>query len=115
MRLVDDDEAQVFHRGEDGRSGPHHDRCLPRCDPPVLPDALGRRQAAVEHPDARAEPGPYPLDGLRSEGDLGHQQDRPASLVERMPDEPQVYLGLAAAGHPPQQAGRQTGLVEGMR
>ncbi len=113
MALVDHYEAQGGHRGEDSRTRPHHHRCLSGRYALVLAHPLPRRQSAVQHPHPVSEPGTHPADHLRSERDLRHQQDGARALLQGAGDQAQVDLGLAAAGHPPQDAFRQARLGVG--
>ena len=75
MFLVDDDEAQVADRCEDGASGADDDVGPALGDVAPLAMAFGVRQVRVEdgHLD---EPLAESADGLRRQGDLGHQDDR---------------------------------------
>ncbi len=96
MFLVDDDEAQVLDGGEDGAAGPDDDVGPALGDVAPLAMPLGVGQRAVQDRHVR-EPLAEPADGLRRQGDLGHQDDRLPPGRHHFLDRPQVNLGLAAA------------------
>ena len=103
MLLVDDDQAEVGHRGEDRRAGPDADIGLAGAQPPPLVVALPGPQRRVKDRDPVAEPGAEPGDGLRREPDLGNQDDRPPPPLQGRLGGGQVDLGLAGAGDAVQQ------------
>ena len=74
--FVDDDQAEVPHRGEDRRPGTDGDAALtsPQQAPGIGALAVG--EPAVQHRDLVAEDAAEPAHGLRRERDLGHQDDR---------------------------------------
>ena len=84
MGLVDDDQAQILDRCEHGRARPYDDGRLARSDPAVFPDPLLLGQPTVEHADPAAEAGLNAPDGLRGEGDLGHEQYGSSPVLERV-------------------------------
>jgi len=71
LLLVQDDEAQVFHRGKDGRPGAddHRGQALP--DPLPLVEALPGGKAAVEDRHLPAEMGQEDAEQAGGQGDLG--------------------------------------------
>ena len=98
MLLVDDDQAEVGDRGEDGRARADADARLAAAQPPPLVVALAVGEGRVEDRDAVAEAGPEAGDRLRREADLGDEDDRPAPSGQRRLDRGEVDLGLAGAG-----------------
>lgn len=103
MLLVDDDQAEVADRGEDGRAGADADRRLAAAQAPPLVVALAGREGRVEDGEAVAEPGPEAGNGLGSEADLGDEDDRALAPLQGRLDGGQVDLGLARAGDAVQQ------------
>ena len=96
--LVQDDESEIGHGGEDGAARADNDviGAAPRLPP--LVEALAGGEAAVEDGDTTREPGGEALDGLVGEGYLGREYDN--SLVEGQAvlRRTQIDFGLAAAG-----------------
>ena len=99
MLLVDDDQAEVGERREDGRARPDADAGLPGAEPPPFIEALALGEPGVEHRHTIAEPGRDPPDGLRGEADLGDEQDRRPAALEGRLDRGEIDLGLAGAGY----------------
>ncbi len=63
-------------------------------------------ERAVQHGHAVAEHGAEPIDGLRREGDLGHEHDRrPAAALDHLAQQLDVDQRLAAAGDAVEQQG----------
>jgi hypothetical protein len=112
--LVDDDQAQVGHGGEDGRAGADHQprRAGGEGAPGVVPLAVGE-VAVPDHGAGAAglfKACPQPAHGLRGEGDLGHQVDGAAAGREDGLQGGEVHLGLAGTGDAVQQVhGEATG------
>ena len=104
MLLVDDDQPEILDRREHGRAGTDAHTRLPFAQPAPLGVALPGRQPRVQHRDRLAEAFDEAPDDLRREGDLGHEHDRAATLLQRGVRGAQVDLGLARAGHAVQQA-----------
>ena len=74
--------------------------------PPGLePRAVCER--GVQRDDRRREPCAEARDELRRQRDLGHEHERAAARLEHALDEPQVDLGLAAAGDAVQEPGAE--------
>ncbi len=101
MLLVDDDEADVFERGENGRAGSDDDAGVAVVDavPFVVPLAL--REMAVQDGDAGLRGGETALEslhGLRRERNLRNKHDGGFAETEHFLDGLQINLGLAAAG-----------------
>ena len=96
--LVDADDAEPGHGGEDRRAGPDDDRRVPGGDALALVTALGFAEPRVETGDPVAEAGPETGDGLRGERDLGDEHDRAEASLEGRRAGSQVHLRLAAAG-----------------
>ena len=110
--LVDDDQAEVADRGEDGRARADADARLAAAQPPPLVVALAGREGRVEDREAVAEAGAEAGDGLRGEADLGDEDDRAAAALQRRLDRGQVDLGLARAGDAVEQLlARRAGLA----
>ncbi len=96
--LVQDDQAQVRRWGEDRAAGPDHHRRPARGDPLPVPMPLGVAQMAVQDRHL-AETQTKPLDRLRREADLRHQDNRLPPVADHFGDRLNIDLGLAAAGH----------------
>ena len=95
--LVDDHEADVGERREDGQPRPDDDRHRSRPDPPPFVGSLAVTQARMDERDIRVEIGAQPIDERRRERDLGDEHEhRPAGL-ERRHDGLDVDRGLAPA------------------
>ena len=89
MFLVDDDQAELARRGEDGTAGADDDLHLPGGDPPPVAAAVGVAEVAVQTATCAA-PAAEPLDRLRRQADLGHQDDRLLALADDLLDGPEV-------------------------
>ena len=113
--LVDDDESQSGHRGEDGRAGAHDDGDLPGGRTPPSPVALRVAEVAVEFNDLLAEALPKPSEELRCEGNLGDEDNGPFPVCQDLLDGAKVELGLSAGGHPVEQEGLKPSLAERLR
>ena len=104
MLLVDDDEAQARHRGEDRQSRAEDQIGQPQVGGQPAAQALRRRQPAVEGDDvASREAFRKAALELRREVDLGHEDECLAAGIEGAGGRPQVDLRLAASGDPVQQ------------
>ena len=101
--LVDHDQAQPAHRGEDGRARADAHARLPRPQPRPLVVALARRELGVQDGDRVAEARDEARDDLRRQRDLGDEHDHAAAVRERVRRRPQVDLGLARPGDAVQQ------------
>ena len=101
--LVDDDQAEVADRGEDGRARADADARLAAAQPPPLVVALAGGEGRVEDREAVAEAGAEAGHRLRGEADLGDEDDRAPAPLQRRLDRRQVDLGLARAGDAVQQ------------
>src|SRR5258708_5248349 len=103
LLLVDDDEAALLEGGEEGGRRP--DDAVGRAvePPPPLVVPLARGQRAVQERDPLAEAGHEAGDDLGGERDLRYEDDRALPARERLGRQPEVDLGLAAAGDPMQQ------------
>jgi len=105
MLLVQNDEAQIAGRGEEGGARPDHD-LVPAFGqrlPGRVP--LGIRQGGVEDRHPAGEAGDEPAHDLGRQRDLRHQHDRRPAMAQTPGDRPQVDLGFAAAGDAVQQEG----------
>ena len=112
MLLVDDDQAEVADRGEDGRARADADAGLAAAQPPPLVVALAGGEGRVEDGEAVAEAGAEAGDRLRGQADLGDEDDRAPAALQRRLDRRQVDLGLARAGDAVQeQLARGAGLA----
>ncbi len=98
LLLINDDEADVFQRGEDGAPGAHHDIRAAVLDHLPLEQALGviERRVLDGHPPP--EPALEAEDHLRRQADLRHQHEGAASQCQTPLDELQEHQRLAAAG-----------------
>src|SRR5207342_179679 len=80
--LVDDDQAEVANRGEDGGAGPDTDARLAAAQPPPLVVALAGGEGRVEDGEAVAEAGTEASHRLRGEADLGDEDDRALAALQ---------------------------------
>jgi hypothetical protein len=96
--LVDHDQAEVGHGGEDGRARPDGDPRLAGAQPPPFVVALALAERRVQQRHGVAEAGLEAGDGLRRERDLRDEHDHAAAGGERVGTRPQVDLGLARSG-----------------
>ena len=95
--FVNDNQAQVGHRREQGAARPDHHVVLTISNPPPAVELLGFRQPAVQHRHPAGETGIDTLHRLGSEGYFRHQEDALLPPGHHPPHRPQVHLGLAAA------------------
>ena len=81
MLLVDDHEADVGERREDGQPRPDDDRHRSRPDPPPFVGSLALAKARMDERDVRVEVGSQPVDERRREAISGTSTStgRPAS------------------------------------
>jgi hypothetical protein len=96
--LVDDDQAEVGQRREDRRAGAQHQpRATARG---LLPGefALALAERRVQHGHGCVDATGKALAQLRRQADLRHQHQHLLSKAQRVVDQAQVDLGLAAAG-----------------
>jgi hypothetical protein len=100
--LVDDDQPEVRNRGEHGRARAEHDAGVAAegIAPGEEPLVIG--QGRMQHRHRRLEARAKTLEKLRRQSDLRHEQQRAPAGAQHLLDEPQVDLGLAAAGDPVQ-------------
>ena len=118
MLLVDDNEAEVLDRSEQGAPGAHHNIKGPAPDIPPLVEPLAGGLPAVYQGDAACEPRVYALERLGGQGNLRHQVHGPPAQADGVSDGPEVHLGLAAAGYAVKQertAGQVRRDVSGVR
>ena len=103
MLFVDHHQPERVQRGEHRRPRAHHHRDLaaPGAMPLIVPCA--RRKPAVLYGHAVAERSPEGLRHGRRQRDLRNEHQHAAPGRHHVPGEPQVHLGLAAAGHAVQQ------------
>ncbi len=107
MLLVHHDEAERLDRREHGRPRPDDHADRPAADLLPLVVALAVRQAAVLDRDALAEALPERAGQRRREANLGHQDQRGPARLADIARQPEVDLGLAAAGHAMKQRGSE--------
>jgi hypothetical protein len=98
--LVHHHQSRPGQRREDRRPGADHDAGVAPAGALPGVQALGVREAGVQHRDldageARAEA----ADELWRQADLRHQHQPLAAAFQRPCDGVQIHLGLAAAGH----------------
>ena len=101
--LVDDDQAEVAHRGKDRGPRAHEHARLARLEP--LPDAcaLALCEARVQHLDEAAKAASHPRGSLWRQRDLWDEDDHAPSLRKRVCCCAQKHFGLARAGDAVQQ------------
>ena len=79
--LVDDDQAELGERRQDGQAGADDDVDRAGPDPPPLVGPFAVTQPGVEQGDPGIEVRSQAVDDRQGQGDLGHEQeDRPAEL-----------------------------------
>jgi len=116
--LVDHDQPKVRQRREHRRTRAHHHPRLPQGHRHPRVETLARGQVAMpdDHLGAQVgQPRTQPPDRLGGQGDLGHQEDRRATLGDDLADERDVDLGLARARDSVEQVGLERLRIEGSR
>src|SRR5580704_6108874 len=101
LLFVDDDEAEIFERREDGGARADDDASLAVADAPPFAGALDVAERGMKNGDAfeaSAEPGAALTTYPQSESDFGNENDGGFSAREGFLDGAHVNLGLAAAG-----------------
>ncbi len=103
LLFVDDHQPELAHGREERRAGTDHDTSLagPQAFPLLLP--LGRTERRMKQGEPVAEAFGRRAGKRRHQSDLGHQEDRRASQLQRSLSRAEVDLGLARAGHAVQQ------------
>ena len=109
--LVDDDEAELARRSEDGAAGADHDLHLAGRDAAPMAAALGVAEVAVQHGGFAAAT-LEASDGLRRQADFRHQHQRFLALTHHLFDGAEVNLRLAAAGDAVQEKRLETAAVQ---
>jgi hypothetical protein len=94
--LVHADEPEPPHRREDSRAGPDHDARRSGRDPLTLVAALRLAEPRVEQGHAVGEARPEPSEGLRSQRDFRHEDDRAQPPLERFRAGAEIDLRLPA-------------------
>ena len=110
--LVDDDDAHVRERRDDGQPRPDDDVDLAAPDTAPLVGALAVAEARVDERDPRIEVGPEPIDERQGERDLGHEHERGTPRGEGRTDRLDVDRGLATARHAVQEQGARIPLLD---
>ena len=107
MLLVDDDEAEVGERQEQGRARADDDARLAarRRAPDPLALALGQARMPLGRP--RAEARREAVEELGGQRDLRQEHQRLAPLPQGFGDRLEIDLGLARAGHAFEQGRRE--------
>jgi len=108
--LINDDQPEAWHGGEDGQPGAEHDSGL--AGKGSAPITLTRRfgQFAMQRDDTGIrETGTNTAFELRCQVDFRHQQQDLFADGQRLVDQAQIDLGLAAAGDAVQQVAGETG------
>ena len=101
--FIDHDDAQRRQRHEHRRAGADDDArpAAGRAAPSLQPLAVG--QARVQGDQRHGKAFAKTRQQLRRQADLRAQHQRAAALCQHGVDQPQIHLGLAAAGHAIQQ------------
>ncbi len=103
LLLIDDDQAELAHRGEHRRARTHaHPRLAAAKSQPFVV-ALAAAKRRMQDRDHVAEARLKAPQHLWRQSDLGHQHDRRAAGLERRLHRMQIDLGLARAGDAVQQ------------
>ena len=103
MLLVDDDQAEPRQRREHRRARADDDVHVAAADAPPLVVRSPSESPLCSMATRVAERARGTARPRRRERDLGHEQQHAAPARERGPRQPEVDLGLAAAGHAVQQ------------
>jgi hypothetical protein len=111
--LVDADQAEPADGREDGGASSDHDPRLTAFDALSLVAALGFSEGGVEKRNAIAEASPEAAQSLRGQRNLGHEDDRTPTTLQRGRAGLEVHLRLAAPGRAVQQERRGGASVEG--
>ena len=103
LLLVDDDNAEVLRGREHRRACADDHPCSAGFYllEAVVPLTGGQRR--VQNRDFFAKPGGKLPQKLRCQSNFGHEHNGALSLLERVRDELEIHLCLAAAGHAEQQ------------
>ncbi len=101
--LVDDDQAEVDQRQEQGGAGADHDVDRSLGDQPPGSPPLRPGQCRVPHRRRRAEPPLEPAQPLRRKRDLGQKHEHAPTCTQGGGHGLEIDLGLAGAGHPVEQ------------
>ena len=80
--FVDDDNAHVFHRGEQRTAGANHHTGTSLADKIPLVEALTLRHAGMQHRHRVAETTTKAGNRLRCQRNLGNQHNSAAALLE---------------------------------
>ena len=105
LLLVDDDNAEIFRGREHRRARADNDARSAGLYLLKAVVPLTGRQRRVQNRDFFAEPGGKLPQKLWCQPDFGHEHDGAFALLERVCDQLQVHLRLAAAGHAEQKCG----------
>ena len=111
LLLVDDDDAEVAHGREHRRARADHDARPAGLDLFEAVAALSGGQRRVQHRDQIAELCGELPQHLRRQSDLRDEHDGALSGLERVRDQAQIDLRLAAARHAEQQRGLRLRLI----
>ncbi|MCY1407815.1 hypothetical protein D9M71_231240 [compost metagenome] len=105
MLFIDDDQAGVFHRSEQGRAGADDDvgLAIARSQPGFQAFAVVDRR--VQQSNARIETLLEARQGLWPQVDFGNEDQRLLAGFEGFANQLQIDFGLAAAGNAGQQIG----------
>ena len=112
LLLVDDDEADVFQRREDGAAGAHHDVGPAVLDHLPLEQPFRVVEGRVLHGHPPAELALQPQDHLGGQADLRYKHQRPPPQLQTPLDELEEDQRFAAAGHAVEQRRMGFGIFE---
>ena len=88
LLFIDDDQAEIFERRENGRARAHHDAHLAVAHAPPFAGALDIGQAAVQYRDAFAETRAHQAADPERQGDFRNEHDGRFPAGERRFDAP---------------------------
>ena len=103
MFLIDDNQADIGKRRENGGPGADHHMNLSPPDPPPFIKAFTGGKAGVKDGRILAEAGAKPGNHLRREGDFRHENDGRFSQAGGMTDGTDKHFGLSGTGDAVQQ------------
>ena len=106
LLLIHNDESEVVKGSKYGRTGTNGDKGLALSHTLPLVKALSHRHSRVEHRHLAAVTAVKDLEGLRSQGYLGHHYDDSPALRYDLVNDTQKDLRLSAARHSVKKCGR---------
>ena len=101
--FVNDNKAEMLHRGENRRAGSNGNLCFTARQTTPFVETFPAGKAAVQHAEPGRKTGRKALHELVGQRNFRHQDERRFALAEHAGNRAHVNLGLAAAGNAVQQ------------